>query len=87
MAEMTYENAMKRLEEIVSKLERETLSLDDSLKLFEEGTRLAAFCGKTLDLAEQKITTFNGNIENEQTDQPEPASAEYNGDTSDEFPF
>ncbi len=54
--ELTYEEAMTRLEKIVSLLENETLSLDDSLKLFEEGTNLARFCNKTLDEAELKIT-------------------------------
>ena len=45
--ELTYEEAMTRLEKIVSMLETDTLSLDDSLKLFEEGTKLARFCNKT----------------------------------------
>ena len=53
---MTYEEAMTRLEKIVSMLENDTLSLDDSLKLYEEGTKLARFCNKTLDEAELKIT-------------------------------
>lgn len=59
---MTYEEAMNRLEKIVSMLENDTLSLDDSLKLFEEGTKLARFCNKTLDEAELKITKL-GNEE------------------------
>lgn len=59
---MTYEEAMTRLEKIVSMLENDTLSLDDSLKLFEEGTKLARFCNKTLDEAELKITKL-GNEE------------------------
>ena len=33
-------------------------TLDESLKLFEEGAKLAAFCSKALDTAEQKITTL-----------------------------
>ena len=41
--ELTYEKAMTRLEEIVSLLEKNDVSLDDSIKLFEEGTRLTAF--------------------------------------------
>ena len=57
--ELTYEEAMTRLEKIVSMLETDTLSLDDSLKLFEEGTKLARFCNKTLDEAELKITELN----------------------------
>lgn len=59
MEKMTYEQAVVRLEEIVKLLESGTASLDDSLQLFEEGTRLAAFCSKTLDAAEQKIRTLS----------------------------
>ncbi len=53
---LSYENAMKRLEEITSLLEKNDISLDESIKLFEEGTKLTAFCSKTLKEAEQKIT-------------------------------
>ena len=52
---MTFENAMARLEQIVAALEGGKCSLDDSLKLFEEGTRLTAYCQKLLREAEQKI--------------------------------
>ena len=55
MAEMTFESAMARLEEIVALLESGSCSLDESLKLFEEGTRLTAFCNEALKTAEQKI--------------------------------
>ncbi len=54
--ELSFENAMKRLEEIVGALEKSETSLDESIKLFEEGTKLTAFCSKTLDEAQQKIT-------------------------------
>ena len=60
MAELTYDQALVRLEEIVKLMESGSLSLDDSLKLFEEGTNLAAFCNKTLDAAELKISKLNG---------------------------
>lgn len=62
---MTYEEAMTRLEKIVTMLENDTLSLDESLKLFEEGTNLARFCNKTLDEAELKITKLNSGDEEE----------------------
>ncbi len=55
MAEMTFETAMVRLEEIVALLESGNCTLDDSLKLFEEGTKLTAFCSDQLKTAEQKI--------------------------------
>lgn len=54
----TYEEAMQKLEQIVARLESGEASLDESLKLFEEGTKLAAFCSKALDTAEQKIITL-----------------------------
>lgn len=54
--ELSFENAMKRLEEIVGALEKSETSLNESIKLFEEGTKLTAFCSKTLDEAQQKIT-------------------------------
>ncbi|MGN0561115.1 MAG: exodeoxyribonuclease VII small subunit [Candidatus Fimenecus sp.] len=43
---------------MVSRLESGEATLDESLKLFEEGAKLAAFCSKALDTAEQKITTL-----------------------------
>lgn len=55
MEEMTFEQAMKRLEEIVTQLEAGEAPLDKSMSLFEEGTKLSAFLSKTLDEAEQKV--------------------------------
>ena len=55
MSELTYESAMKRLQEIVKALENGGLPLDDSVKLFEEGAGLAKFCNDELKNAEQKI--------------------------------
>lgn len=54
--EMTYESAIKRLEEIVDTLDKNEITLDESMKLFEEGTKLTSFCSKKLKEAEQKIT-------------------------------
>ena len=53
--QLTFEQAMTRLEQIVAALEGGKCSLDDSLKLFEEGTKLTAYCSKLLKEAEQKI--------------------------------
>ncbi|MFQ5602000.1 MAG: exodeoxyribonuclease VII small subunit [bacterium] len=55
MAKKTFEGAMKRLDEIVSKLESGELSLDDSLKLYEEGVELTHFCTAKLNETEKKI--------------------------------
>ena len=56
MNEMSYEQAVKRLEEIVSLLEKNEIELDLALELFEEGTKLTAYCEKKLSEAKQKIT-------------------------------
>ena len=58
---MTYEKAIERLEEIVSLLEKNETSLDDSMKLFEEGTKLSTFCAEKLKSAQQKITELEKN--------------------------
>lgn len=50
-----FENALKRLEEIVKDLERGDLQLDDALKLFEEGVKLSKACLDILENAEKKI--------------------------------
>ncbi len=55
---MTFETAMTRLEEIVTLLEAGKCTLDESLKLFEEGASLTAFCSDSLKKAEQKIITL-----------------------------
>lgn len=52
---MAFEKKLKRLEEIVEKMEEGEISLDDSLKLFEEGVKLSRECGKELTEAEQKV--------------------------------
>ena len=56
MAEKTFESQMERLEEIVRLLEKGEAPLNESMKLFEEGTRLSAALGKLLDKAEQKVS-------------------------------
>ena len=53
--ELKFEDGLKRLEEIVAKLESGNLPLDDSLKLFEEGVKLVRFCNERLAEAQQKV--------------------------------
>ena len=57
--EMTYEQAISRLEEIVSILEKNEVSLDEALGIFEEGTRLTSLCAEKLKNAKSKITEIN----------------------------
>ena len=55
LAELTFEQALKELEEIVAKLEEGQAPLEESLMLFERGAKLAKFCERKLDWVERKI--------------------------------
>ncbi len=59
MSEFNYEQAVKRLEEIVEGLESGELPLEESMRLFEEGTKLSTDCYELLKNAEQKITDIS----------------------------
>ena len=52
---INFEESLKRLEEIAGKLEGGDLSLDESLKFFEEGIKLSRYCEKKLTEVEQKL--------------------------------
>ena len=54
--ENTFENNMEKLEKVVTELENENLSLDESVKKFEEGIELSKKCNEILQNAEKKIT-------------------------------
>ncbi|HKI74753.1 MAG TPA: exodeoxyribonuclease VII small subunit [Pseudomonadales bacterium] len=61
-----FEESLARLEQLVQKMESGELSLEDSLKTFEEGIRLTRECQKALKDAEQKVrmlTEKNGDVE------------------------
>ena len=51
----SFEQALRELEDVVTKLEDGTLSLDESLGQYERGIRLAEFCMHELDAARQRI--------------------------------
>ncbi len=51
----TFEQSMQRLEEIVAALEKGEAPLEESLKLFREGTQLIGSCEKALDQAQQQL--------------------------------
>ncbi len=55
MPKEKFEDALNKLEKIVSELEEGDLPLEESLKLFEEGIRLSRFCNQKLDEAEKKV--------------------------------
>ena len=52
---LKFEEAMRRLQEIVGKLESGEVSLEESMKLFEEGAKLSSQCYQLLDKAEQQV--------------------------------
>ena len=54
-SKMSFENNMQRLEQIVRAMERGDVALDESLKLFQEGTELVRSCEKQLDEAQMHV--------------------------------
>ncbi len=71
----TFEENMQRLEQIVRAMERGDVALEESLKLFQEGTELVRSCGKLLDDAQMQIkkimTDASGNpVEEDFADEP-----------------
>lgn len=59
MEKLSFENAFKQLEDTVSKLESNELTLDESIELYSKGNELSAFCLKCLDEAQLKITDIS----------------------------
>ena len=70
MDEIKFENAMKRLEEIVTKLEEGELTLDETLNLYEEGVKLSKFCLQKLQEAEKRIAILSKDEEGENSFEP-----------------
>lgn len=70
MAGKKFDEVMERLEDIVASLERGDLSLEESLKIFEEGMKLVGTCSKKLEEAEQKVTLLVEQSEGRYTQQP-----------------
>ncbi len=64
---LTFEEAIKKIEEISEKLEAGKVSLNEMVELYKQGTELSVYCNKMIDEAEQKIKilskTKNGIIE------------------------
>ena len=58
----TFEQAVSRIDEIVSSLEKGDVQLDKSLSLFEEGVKLIEECGTMLDTAEQKVISLQKTV-------------------------
>ncbi|HUP66130.1 MAG TPA: exodeoxyribonuclease VII small subunit [Thermoanaerobaculia bacterium] len=80
-----FEKSFQQLEKIVQRLEGEELSLDESLKLFEEGIRLSRFCHQKLEEVEQKIELILSDAKGDPVTQPFLAEEieETEGESSD----
>jgi len=61
MAEIKFEEALKKLERIVNNLEKGELSLDEALKEYQEGIELSRLCAQRLDSAKKKIEVLSKN--------------------------
>ena len=60
MQNISFEQAMIRLEEITVLIENGNISLDESVKLYEEGVKLTGICETLLDNAQLKLSKFKG---------------------------
>ncbi len=67
---LSFEEAMKRLEDIVTHLEKGDISLQESIAYFEEGTRLLADCSSMLDEAEQMVVKLRKGNDGEPEELP-----------------
>ena len=65
MAEMKFEEALKKLEKIVEDLEKGDLSLDEALKKYQEGIELSRLCHTRLESAKKKIDVLTRNKKGE----------------------
>ena len=68
--ELSFEESMKRLEEIVKGLEKGDVSLRDSMAMFEEGTALIRRCSEMLDSAEQQVVRLKKGPDGAPTELP-----------------
>lgn len=75
MEELSYEESMKELEQVVKELEGNELTLDESIEKFEKGMKLSKHCSKLLDGAEKKIALLiekeDGSVTTEKFELPE----------------
>ncbi len=83
MAEIKFEKAMSRLEQIVEELEKGELDIDRSLEIFEEGIKMSRVCSKKLNEAEQKIEKLTKNQKGELVAELFPVGDEDDQDDDD----
>jgi exodeoxyribonuclease VII small subunit len=74
MEELKFEQALKRLEDIVQELEQGELELDRSLEIFEEGVKLARLCTRKLDEANRRIEVLTADQDGGLSSRPFPGA-------------
>jgi exodeoxyribonuclease VII small subunit len=79
--DLTFEDAYRELETIIVRLEAGSLSLDESLDLFERGQRLSNWCESQLDAADLRVTRLSADGQTDDDDDFE------DGEDEDEPPF
>ncbi len=57
---MTLEEAFAQLEEVTGLLEDETVSLEDSFRIYQKGMELLKYCNDSIDRVEKKVLVLNG---------------------------
>jgi len=87
MADLTFEQALRRLEEIVEALETEDLDLDKSLKFFEEGVSLSRHCNQQLQVAEKRIDVLLSKADGTLATEPFVLPDDSSSQPGDEPPF
>lgn len=78
--ETSFEKAFERLEEILQKMNEDKISLDTSLKLFEEADMLISKCSEKLAQAEQKIETLIKNRAGLELENEKPITKQFEND-------
>ena len=91
MKDLNFEKALKDLESTVEKLEQGDLSLDESLKLFEKGVKLAKYLRKELEKAEKKVEILlkdeDGKVSAESFDEEEDGEEDPDNGGNESLPF
>ncbi len=82
-----FEEMMKRLETLVTELEKGQLSLEDSIRTFEEGIGLVKKCSAVLGEAEKRIQKLTKEGAGASETQPLDEEEEDGGEASEELPF
>ena len=84
MAEIKFEEAIKKLEKIVEDLEKGDLSLDEALKKYQDGLEMSRLCAQRLDSAKKKIDVLVKNKKGEFELKPFEPSAASSSDSSED---